>query len=83
MERVEGAYVKVRADGSLRWIAEDQIMRVDQYVHLEVGADEIAAAWVDEDPNAGEHSDLHGRHERSDVKGEHRHLAHGERNERQ
>lgn len=82
VERVEGAYVKVRAGGGTHWIPEDQIMRVDGHVHLEVGADEVAGVWVDVDPNAGQPNDLHEKHERSEVKGEGRHLRNEERNER-
>lgn len=85
VDRVEGDYVKVTrdTDGNHHWIPDGLIMRVDQYVHLNVTRQEIAGQWRDDDPNKGVQNDLHERHERSDVKGERHHETNEQRNDQQ
>lgn len=85
VDRVEGDYLKVTkdVDGNHHWIPDGLIMRVDQYVHLNVPAGEARQGWRDDDPNAKPGNDLHEKHERSDVKGERHHKTHEQRNEQQ
>ncbi len=85
VDHVEGDYIKVTrdADGQHHWIPDSLIARVDQYVHLNITAEEAAQQWRSDDPNAGQPNDLHERHERSDVQGERLHKTHEQRNEQQ
>lgn len=85
VDRVEGDYVKLTKDedGDHHWIPDGFIMRVDQYVHLNVSANEMQQQWLNEPPSASQPNDLHEKHLLSEVKGERLHKTHEQRNEQQ
>ncbi|AFZ68735.1 DUF2171 domain-containing protein [Deinococcus peraridilitoris] len=85
VDHVEGDYVKITkdTDGNHHWIPDDLIMRVDQYVHLNLAGEEVMRQWHADDPNKGVSNDLQERHNRSDVQGERLHKTHEQRNDQQ
>ena len=85
VDRVEGDYLKVEGgDGNPHWIPDGYVMRVEQYVHLNVNADEVQAVWRDDDPGAHpQRGTATARHEAGEEPKQREHKTHEQRNEKQ